>query len=63
MGDLDPHLIHDPWAILRSQSKWHDDRFSRFRSGDRSVSMYGTLLWAPLSPRIAPSYGGELNPI
>jgi len=28
-----------PWAIPRSQSKWHDDRFSCFRTHDRSVSL------------------------
>jgi len=29
-----------PWAIPRSQSKWHDNRFSHFCTGDRRVSLY-----------------------
>jgi len=29
-----------PWVIPRSQSKGHDDRFGRFRTGDCRVSVY-----------------------
>jgi len=32
-----------PWASLSPQSKWHRDRFSHFRTGDRSVSLYFTM--------------------
>jgi len=31
-----------PWAILSPQSKRHHDRFSRFRTGDRRMSLYFT---------------------
>ena len=42
-----------PWAIPRSQSKQHDDRFSRFCTGDRTVSY--TLQWgAPFPPQNCP---------
>jgi len=44
-----------PWAILRSQSKRHVYRFSRFHTGDRRVSLYfntGTPF-----PKIVPSRG------
>jgi len=43
------------------QSKRHYDRFSRFRTGDRRVSLYFTMGYpAPL--KIAP-YHGDLDPI
>jgi len=32
-----------PWAILSPQSKRHHDRFSRFRTGDRRMSLYFTI--------------------
>jgi len=42
MGDLDFRLIDDSLAIPvpRSQYKLHDDRFSRFCTGYRRMSLY-----------------------
>jgi len=49
-----------PRAIPRLQSKRYDNPFSRFRTGDRRVSLY--FVWAPLSPKIVPSHGGIWTP-
>jgi len=38
-----------PWAIPRSQSKWHDDQFSHFHTGDCSVSLSFTM-GTPFTP-------------
>ena len=62
MGHVDwPIQLMIPWAILSSLPKRHHDRFSRFRTGDRRVSLYFTMGYpAPL--KIAP-YHGDLDPI
>jgi len=49
-----------PWAILSSQSKWHHDHFSRFRTGDRSVSLYFTMGYP--FPSKLPHPMGDLEP-
>ena len=42
-GDLDPHLTHGFLAHPSPQLKRHLDRFSRFCTDDRRVSLYFTL--------------------
>jgi len=49
-----------PWAIPSPLSKQHRDRFSRFRTCDRIVSLYFTM-GRPF-PQIAHSYGGSGTP-
>ena len=53
-----PHLIRDSLGQSIPQSKRHHDRFSRFRLGDRRVSLYFTM-GCPSPIKIAPSHGGS----
>jgi len=53
-----PNLI--PWAILSPQYKRHNDRFSRFRTGDRRVSLYVTM-GRPFTPHNCPFPWGDLD--
>jgi len=48
-----------PMANRRPQPKQH--RFSRFRTGDRRVSLY-FIMGRPFPPKIAPSHGGSGPP-
>jgi len=50
------------WTILSPQSQRHHDRFSRFRTGDRRVSLYFTMD-RPYPLNIAPSRGQTWSPI
>jgi len=52
------HMI--PWAHSSPQPKRHLDRFSRFRTGDRRMSLY--LQWDVLSPSKLPLPMGDLDP-
>ena len=62
MGDLDPIAFMISWAILRSQSKGHDDWFSCFHTGDTTECPY-TLRWdAPFPLKITPSNWGAWTP-
>ena len=57
-GDVDPMI---PWAVPRSQSKLHDDRFSRFRTGDCIVSLYFAI--GATFPKNCPFPWGIWTPI
>jgi len=50
-----------PWAISRSQSKWHDDWLSSFHTGDCKVSLYFTM-GAPFPPKLPLSMVGSGPP-
>jgi len=45
-----------PWAHSSPQPKRHLDRFSRFRTGDRTVSLQFTM-GLPFPLKIVPSHG------
>ena len=52
MGHVDwPIQLMIPWAILSSLPKRHHDRFSRFRTGDRSVPIY-CKMGRPFPPKL-----------
>jgi len=54
-GDLDPHLIHFPWAHWSPYQKWHVNRFSRF--AQLTAECPYTLQWTtPFPLKTAPSY-------
>jgi len=50
-----------PWANPSPQPKWYLDRFSRFCTDDRRVSLYFTMD-APFPLKISPSHGGSEPP-
>jgi len=57
-GGSGPSSNAIPWAHPSPQPKWHLDRFSRFCTNVRRVSVYFTM--GRLFPlRIAPSHGGS----
>ena len=56
-GGSGPHLTLDSLGHFEPHSKWHHDRFRRFRTGDRRVSLYFAV--GPLSPRITLFHGGS----
>jgi len=53
-----PHLIHNSYGSCKPQPKRRLDRFSRFCTDDRRVSLYFTM-GRPFPLKIAPSHGGS----
>jgi len=51
-----------PWAHRSPQPKWHLDRFGRFCTDDRRVSLYFTM-GRPFPLKITPLSMGDLDPI